>query len=119
MGINVILKYKRECDCWLCPECDTENNISASRCTVCGCQKSASATILKQWTEADERPVNCPPKSNIPPTHYTPPKDTKIFTDTDKDTYIPEEETNTSKIFWFVIFIIFIFILVAIILRGY
>ena len=44
--VNTILRYKRSCDSWLCPECDTENNISLGKCTVCGCRKGPSATIL-------------------------------------------------------------------------
>ena len=90
---NVILKYKRLCDSWLCPDCDTENNVSLGKCTVCGCRKSESATILKQWTEADERPVTPPPKKTI--TTPTGP----IFKDETKDDYIPEEE-NKNKIIW-------------------
>lgn len=96
---NTILRYKRPCDSWLCPDCDTENNISLGKCTVCGGRKSPSTTILKQWTEADDRMV-------------TPSK-------TDNDDYIPEEE-NKNIIIWRVIIariiiaIIIIFLLIAI-----
>lgn len=104
---NVILKYKRLCDSWVCPDCDTENNVSLGKCTVCGCRKSESATILKQWTEADERPVTPPPKKTI--TTPTGP----IFKDETKDDYIPEEE-NKNKIIWGVLIGIVLFILLMI-----
>ena len=39
---KVILKYKRERDSWLCPECDTENSITLGKCTVCGCRKTST-----------------------------------------------------------------------------
>lgn len=64
---NIILKYKRDCDSWLCSDCDTENAMSLSRCTVCGCGKSSSAEVLKQWTEQTERTVT-PPKKKTSPT---------------------------------------------------
>lgn len=38
---KVILKYKRECDSWLCPECDTENSISLGKCAVCNFRNSS------------------------------------------------------------------------------
>lgn len=57
METKVILKYRRERDSWLCGECDTENSMSVEKCIVCGYRKSTSSTILKTWTEADERPV--------------------------------------------------------------
>ncbi|MCI5604390.1 MAG: hypothetical protein MR413_01890 [Clostridia bacterium] len=105
---NTILRYKRPCDSWLCPNCDTENNISLGKCTVCGCRKSPSATILKQWTEADDRPVT-PPKKTPTPAPSGP-----VFKDTDKDDYIPEEE-NKNKIVWGIIIAI---IIIAIIIIG-
>ena len=89
---NTILRYKRPCHSWLCPDCDTENNISLGKCTVCGCRKSPSATILKQWTEADDRPVTPPKKTTTSTTT------TSVFKDTEKDSYVPEEETNKNKI---------------------
>lgn len=104
---NTILRYKRPCNSWLCPDCDTENNISLGKCTVCGCRKSPSVTILKQWTEADDRPVT--PAKKIPiPTPSGP-----LFKDTDKDDFIPEEE-NKNKIIWgIIIAIIIIGLLIA------
>lgn len=96
---NTILRYKRPCDSWLCPDCDTENNISLGKCTVCGYRKSPSATILKQWTETDDRPVTPP---NERPTYLGP-----DFNDTSEDYYIPEKE-NKNKIIWGILFAIII-----------
>jgi len=103
---KVILKYKRENDCWLCPECDTENNVSLGKCTVCGLKKSPSAVILKQWTEADDKPITPPKKKTV--TTPTGP----VFKDTDKDEYIPEEE-NKNKIIWWIVAIIIIGLIIA------
>ena len=55
METNVILKYRREQDRWLCSECDSENSIMFGSCTVCGHKKTPDDYILKKWTEADER----------------------------------------------------------------
>ena len=53
------------------------------------CRKTSSATILKQWTEADDRPVTPPPKKTTTSTTTT-----SVFKDAEKDSYVPEEETN-------------------------
>ena len=72
MEPNVILKYRREADCWLCPECDSENGLLQGRCTVCGFKRDDSAEILKKWSPADDviyTPtrgiVNPPPPRNL------------------------------------------------------
>lgn len=53
---NVILKYRRPQDSWICPECDAENTLVHARCSVCGCGKFGTTAIVKAWSEADERP---------------------------------------------------------------
>lgn len=109
--VHEILRYKRPYDSWLCPECDTENSVSLGKCMVCGCKKTSSATILKQWTEADDRPVTPPPKKATTSTTTT-----SVLEDTEKDSYVPEEETNNNKIILGVIIaiIIIFFLLIAI-----
>lgn len=103
--INTILRYKRPCDSWLCPDCDTENNISLGKCTVCGCSKSLSPTILKQWAEADD-------KQGMPSKKTYTSSDT-IFKDMDKDDYIPEEENKNKIILGIIIAIIVLALFVA------
>ena len=44
MDVNVILKYKRDRDCWLCSVCETENEIIKEKCAVCGCKKASAGT---------------------------------------------------------------------------
>lgn len=57
--LNVILKYRRPADCWLCSECETENNMLLGTCSVCGAKKDAGAVIVPAWSERDEyAPVN-------------------------------------------------------------
>lgn len=57
---NIILKYRRPQDSWLCPECDAENALAYSRCNVCGCGNFGTPTIVKAWSEADEKPPAMP-----------------------------------------------------------
>lgn len=54
---DIILKYKRPYDIWICTECDTENNMLSDKCSVCGCKKKSEAVILKQWSENEEKYV--------------------------------------------------------------
>ncbi len=54
MEVKSILEYKREYDCWLCPNCDTENSFVIGRCAVCGYKKDMSVAVLKSWTDVEE-----------------------------------------------------------------
>lgn len=105
---NIILKYKRDCDSWLCSGCDTENAMSLSRCTVCGCRKSSSAEVLKQWTEQTERTVT-------PPNKKTSPTSEPISKGTDKDA---PEGGNKNKIIWGIIIAIIIIGLIVAASQG-
>ena len=51
---NVILKYRRGSDNKICPECDAENPVTATSCSVCGYTNMASAPTVKAWSPADE-----------------------------------------------------------------
>ena len=96
-----ILHYKRPCDCWLCPDCDTENEIVLGKCSVCGRRKDALAVILKQWNEAEEQSVTCP---IVTPTRETPP---------------PEDRTDGSNAaLWWIVFAIFVLGLIVIATQG-
>lgn len=55
METNVILKYRRESDCWACPNCDSENGMSFGRCAVCGFERNPSVRIIKAWSPEQER----------------------------------------------------------------
>lgn len=96
--IRTILVYKRPHDSWLCPECDTENSLSLDKCMVCGCRKTSSATILKQWTEADDRTDREQKESNVSTDLG------QVFKDTDKE----------DKVIWGVLIGIILFILLMI-----
>jgi len=56
METKEILKFYRECDSWLCPECDRENDMSLGKCSVCGCKRHPEFTVLKKWTETENTP---------------------------------------------------------------
>ena len=62
METKEVLKYHRENDSWLCPVRDTENGMVLGNCMLCGCKHDSSTVVLKQWTEADEKPITPPPK---------------------------------------------------------
>ena len=53
---STILKYRRPQDSWLCPECDSENTLSYSTCSVCGCGIVGAPKIVKAWSLLDDRP---------------------------------------------------------------
>ncbi|MBO5007619.1 MAG: hypothetical protein J6D26_02155 [Clostridia bacterium] len=91
METKVILKYRRECDSWLCNECDMENSMLLTKCIVCGCGKSS--TILRTWTEADEYLEKIS-------------DDMPVFKD-DKDTSA-KNGTNEGNILWAIIIILII-----------
>ena len=107
METKVLLKYHRDCDAWLCPECDTENPISVTNCDVCNCKRSSSFIILKQFTKETEPPITPVNKTKTPDTSVT------LFNAIDDD-YI-QEEKNPMKIVWgiFIVFLIIILIVAA------
>lgn len=57
---NVILKYRRANDSWLCPECDSENQLTRGSCSVCGHKTMGRVTIVRAWNENDEKPPVTP-----------------------------------------------------------
>ena len=66
---NVVLKYRRPEDCWICPNCDSENKMTNGFCSVCGTQYvNYSTTILRHWVPEDDRPH----KPHTPPIVTTP-----------------------------------------------
>lgn len=101
---NILLKYKRDCDSWLCSDCDTENAMFLSRCAVCGCGKNSSVEVLKQWTEQPERTVTPPPQKKTSPTSEP------ISKGTVKDA---PEGGNKKKIIWGIIIAIIIGLIIA------
>jgi len=52
---NVILKFQRLCDCWLCEDCGCENSIVDSVCLVCGANRTGDDLVLHA---GEEGPVN-------------------------------------------------------------
>lgn len=71
METDVILKFRREKDNWICAECDMENDMSDAKCFACGYRRTPSDWVLRKWTEADERPT-APPRP-VAPSRTAPP----------------------------------------------
>lgn len=51
MDTNVILRYKRLCDCWICPDCACENMLSDGTCSVCGAYRRADSPVISAREE--------------------------------------------------------------------
>lgn len=104
-GINVILKYKRKEEKWICPGCETENSIGAGNCLLCGRARTPDAVILRAWSPQDEI-NNVPPSYNqhqggqIPPRQQVPPvrpADTgRVFVDDVRD-YTPPKKSHKFR----------------------
>ena len=46
MEVKTVMKYNRESACWLCPDCDVENELSLYQCRVCGFAKNDRVITL-------------------------------------------------------------------------
>lgn len=108
METNVILKYRRGSDSWLCPECDTENGIAYGECALCGNKRSPAAAVLRQWTEADERPVVPQPVPAKPSVSTAFP----VFRDTEGSHTPAKSDGNKTAL----VCAIFIVVIIAVIL---
>lgn len=114
METNVILKYHRESDCWLCPECDTENGLALGNCALCGSRRSPSAEILRHWTEADDRVIAPPPR----PVRPNIPLSTPVFRDAERDDYTPvDDDGNSNAVVWG-IFIMIVLVVILVIVAN-
>ena len=111
MDTNVILKFQRTCDCWICPDCACENLMADEFCSVCGTQRTAAAPILRAGYE-EAAPM--PPRpvysgGYTPPTPYgggTPP--------VGGYTPPPESDSNGSTVAIVLIIIVVIAIILGI-----
>ena len=65
MEIKEILVYHRRYDCWVCPECDLENETTLSKCSMCQCLKPNTPVLLVKWSDP---PMMCddPPDDVLP-----------------------------------------------------
>ena len=113
METKVILKYRRECDKWVCPECDAENNMTVARCTVCDSARTASATFLRQWSPADEAPVAPPTPTHTAPT-YTGYRTPEPYRGIDDPRYMPPAEKENSGAVWAIVAVVAVILLIFI-----
>lgn len=129
---NVILKYRRPEDKWLCPECDAENALSYGNCSVCGCIRVPTSPIIKAWSEMDERPMAGgymrPPYGTAPistpvtragmPGRIIGGSSTPVFVDPDrasgKPMYVEEKSNSGAVILWTVAIILLVVVLAII-----
>lgn len=119
---NIILKYRRPQDSWLCPECDAENTLMYSRCSVCGCGKFGTPTIVKAWSEADEKPpaaplsapVSAPYNTERPAVGFG--KMTPIFKDADRASglpmYTPRKSHSNAWLIWTLVIVAIILLII-------
>ena len=71
--LNVIMKYNRPKPVWVCPDCDTENDLSVENCFTCDRVKPAYARIITPESERQEMEESVTVVNNHysePPTTY-------------------------------------------------
>lgn len=92
METNIILRYQRLCDCWICPDCACENGMTDNTCSVCGARRTAEAMVLRAGYEATEPTavITAHPKTSSvsKPAPVSAPRTTT--------TYVEEEEGGGS-----------------------
>lgn len=106
---NVILKYRRTNDSWLCPDCDAENQLTQGSCAVCGYRQMGSVAIVRAWTEQDERMPDPSSGGKTFPGHMMTPSASSEISDPG---YTPKAESSGGKVFLWIaaIFAIIVFI---------
>ena len=106
---NVILKYRRTNDSWLCPDCDAENQLTQGSCAVCGYRQMGSVAIVRAWTEQDEMPPSYSSGAKTIPGHMMTPGASSGISD---PVYTPKAESSGGKVFLWIaaIFAIIVFI---------
>ncbi|MBR3933728.1 MAG: hypothetical protein IKJ68_07460 [Clostridia bacterium] len=133
MGDNIILKYRREFDCWLCDECGIENPNTQNSCTVCNAPRPVNPTILKAWSPEDEANIPAKFKAEAKVKKPIPVKEEPrkisgpIFHDKPRDEYVkddhyepPSSSGNMSRVIaWLIIFIIIFGVLTLYGLNNY
>jgi len=120
MDENIVLKYRREFDCWVCGECDIENANTQNTCVVCNAQRPPYPTILKAWSPAEEMPQHEPPISIKPPKPKpkpieTPPRPGPIYPVEPREKYPPETPSGSgmsAALVWLLLFIVLFIVLI-------
>lgn len=54
---EIFLKYKRPSQCWVCSECEAENNMLLVSCSVCGEKRKKDELILQPYNEKKEEVI--------------------------------------------------------------
>lgn len=118
MDENIILKYRREFDCWVCDECDIENEISSDSCIVCSAPKPQYPKFLKAWSPDDEAP---PPIPHNEPANHRVNSDfgtEPVFRDASRGIYTPPQPPKDSMSGVLIWLIVFIIIFICLIIYG-
>ena len=50
-NLNVIMKYNRTKPVWVCPDCDTENDLNSETCFTCDKPKTPMARVITPESE--------------------------------------------------------------------
>ena len=74
MEPNVILKYKRPTDSWVCPSCDCENKIDSTSCSVCASDRPTYPVLVNAWCESDDQPAVAVKKQSASTSRKSPAK---------------------------------------------
>ena len=129
---DIVLKYRRLNDAWVCSKCETENEINKEFCMLCGAHQTNSLKILKKWSIEEERYENAlimeeDRKEKSSKTFETagtrPDTDKKIEYEThisDISSYTDYEEKSGSGglIFMLLVIIVAIIVITAMVING-
>ncbi|MBQ2696241.1 MAG: hypothetical protein IJF61_02955 [Clostridia bacterium] len=93
METKVILQYRRARDCWVCPNCETENEIASGTCMLCGAGRVAAATVERAWSpEMERRTAPMGYRGSSSASTYSRP----VFRDTERETTPVYEKPSSS-----------------------
>lgn len=108
METKLIVKYRRPSDRWVCPDCDAENDIGSVRCTVCGCEKNPSVSILKAWSPELERAGKADSSKRL----ISGPRSTSAggYSSSGDDS-----STDSSNVFWLVVASVLVLMIIVLI----
>ena len=75
METKEILQYRRPKDSWICPCCETENDMASGVCMLCGARRAAAAPIARAWSPEMERRAAISSRPGSSPSRYSSPGD--------------------------------------------
>ncbi len=100
-----IVNYRRKNTCWVCCECETENQMDYVRCLVCGVERNSTCKVCVPWEVEQERikervKVQRSEMAFVGESIETP---EEVI-----ERYVPEEKSRSKAWIWILIFLVLI-----------